>query len=84
MADAFVSERDVVLVQPADDIRDGELVAVRRNPAEPIVLRRITFEGDHAILRAENQRRHPTVLARDRVDVCGRVVAIVRSDQAPA
>jgi SOS-response transcriptional repressor LexA len=84
MADAFVTENDVVLVQPADDIGDGELVAVRRNLAGPIVLRRVSFEGDHAVLRAVDRRRHPTVLHRSRLDVCGRVVAIVRSDVGAA
>ena len=83
MNDAFVGERDVVLVQPAADIRNGELVAVRCSPLGPVVLRRITFEGDHAILRPEDRRYHPLVLPRSRIDICGRVVAIVRSSPRP-
>jgi SOS-response transcriptional repressor LexA len=82
MADAFVTERDVVLVQSTDEVHDGELVALRRGSGSPIQLRRIAFEGDHVVLTAEDRRVHPSILPLSQLRLCGRVVAIVRSGPA--
>ena len=75
MKDAGILGGDFVVVRPADDARNGEIVvAVIEGEG---TVKRFFREKDHIRLQPENSEMEP-IITRD-ASVCGRVVGVFRS-----
>ncbi len=78
LRDACLGDGDMVMLQRADIVGHGELAAVRVKPEGATMLRRVYFENGGIRLQPENHRVPAAVVARDAVEIQGRVIAIVR------
>ncbi len=78
MRDAHLADGDMVMLQRADIVGHGELAAVRVKPEGATMLRRVYFENGGIRLQPESHRAPAAVVARDAVEIQGRVIAIVR------
>jgi repressor LexA len=75
MKNAGILDRDYVIVRPAEDARDGEIVVALIG--EDATVKRIFREKDHIRLQPENDEMEP-ILTTEAV-VIGRVIGVFRS-----
>jgi repressor LexA len=74
MVEAGIFEGDYVIVRPADDATDGEIVVALIG--EEATVKRFFRESDHVRLQPENETMEPIRSAE--VSVIGRVIGVVR------
>lgn len=78
MIDALINDGDIVLMQAAADVRDGEMAAVWLKREGETTLKKFYREGDRVRLQPANAAMEPIYTTPDNVEVQGRVVATVR------
>ncbi len=79
MIDAMVNHGDVVIMQPATDVRNGEMVAVWLNDKDETTLKYFYKEGDQVRLQPANPTMDPIYINDpSTVEIQGRVVMVVR------
>ncbi len=76
MIDAFITDGDIVVLGPASDVRNGDMVAASRDGEA--TLKHFHLEGDHVRLMPANTTMEPIIVPADQVQVHGRVVAVMR------
>jgi repressor LexA len=74
MVEAGIFEGDYVVVRPADDATDGEIVVALIG--EEATVKRFFRESDHIRLQPENETMEPIRSAE--VKVLGRVIGVIR------
>ena len=79
MIDAFITDGDLVLLEPISQPQSGDMVAAEIKDMEEITLKRFYLEGDTVRLQPENENMEPIIVPSDNVAVRGRVVGVVRS-----
>jgi repressor LexA len=80
LVDAMIFDGDIVVMQPAHNARNGELVAVWLSDRDETTLKYFYFEHDHIRLQPANPAMRPIFIENPSiVDVQGKVVLIVRS-----
>ena len=79
MIDALVADGDLVILEPTNQARNGEMVAAWLDGSEETTLKRIYVEGDMVRLQPENSTMQPIMVSAKEVSVRGRVVGVVRS-----
>ena len=79
MIDALVADGDIVILEPASDARDGDMVAAWLDNSEETTLKRFYMEGDEVRLQPENSTMEPIRVPAKDVSVRGKVVGVVRS-----
>lgn len=79
MIDALVADGDLVLLEPASDAANGEMVAAWIDSKEETTLKRFYMEGDMVRLQPENETMEPIMVSAKDVSVRGRVVGVVRT-----
>ena len=79
MIDALVADGDLVLLEPASDASDGDMVAAWLKSSEETTLKRFYIEGDMVRLQPENATMDPIMVPAKDVAVRGRVVGVVRT-----
>ena len=79
MIDALVADGDLVLLEPANDASNGEMVAAWINSREETTLKRFYMEGDMVRLQPENSTMEPIMVSAKDVSVRGKVVGVIRS-----
>ena len=79
MIDALIDDGDVVVLRPASDVRDGEMVAAWLKLEEETTLKRIYREGDRIRLQPANVQMDPIIVPAENVEVQGKVVAVIRT-----
>ena len=79
MIDALVADGDLVLLEPASDADNGEMVAAWINSKEETTLKRFYMEGDMVRLQPENETMEPIMVSAKDVSVRGKVVGVVRT-----
>ena len=79
MIDALVADGDLVILEPASDATDGEMVAAWLDGSEETTLKRFYIEGDMVRLQPENSSMQPIMVAAKDVSVRGKVVGVIRS-----
>ncbi len=79
MIDALVADGDLVLIEPASDASDGEMVAAWLDATEETTLKRFYIEGDMVRLQPENVTMEPIMVPAKDVSVRGKVVGVVRT-----
>jgi repressor LexA len=74
MKDAGILEGDYVVVRPAEDAPDGEIVVALIG--DEATVKRIYRENDHVRLQPENEAMEP--IRTTDASVLGRVIGVVR------
>lgn len=78
MIDALVADGDLVLLEPAVDARNGEMVAAELN-GEEVTLKHFFMQNGSVTLQPANSTMDPFVVPAENVQVRGRVVGVVRT-----
>ncbi|MFN8559145.1 MAG: transcriptional repressor LexA [Dehalococcoidia bacterium] len=78
MIDALINDGDIVLMQVADDARDGEMVAVWLKAENETTLKKFYREGERIRLQPANATMNPIYTTADNVVVQGRVISTMR------
>lgn len=78
MIDALVADGDLVVLEPAVDARNGEMVAAEINGDE-VTLKHFFIQNGTVTLQPANAQIDPIVVPADKVQVRGKVVGVVRS-----
>ena len=79
MVDALVADGDLVIMAPATEASDGEMVAAWLNGNEETTLKRFYIEGDMVRLQPVNSTIQPIMVPAKDVSVRGKVVGVIRS-----
>ena len=78
MIDALVADGDLVVLEPAVDARNGEMVAAEINGDE-VTLKHFFMQNGTVTLQPANAQVDPIIVPADKVQVKGKVVGVVRS-----
>jgi repressor LexA len=78
MIDALVADGDLVVLEPAADARNGDMVAAEINGDE-VTLKHFFMQNGTVTLQPANAQIDPIVVPADKVQVKGKVVGVVRS-----
>jgi len=79
MLDALIDDGDVVIVKPASEVRDGDMVVAWLKREKEATLKRLYNEGSRVRLQPANSQMEPFFVSPDNVEVQGKVVAVVRN-----
>lgn len=79
MIDALINDGDIVVMEPAQEVNDGEMAAVYLKAENEVTLKKFYREGDQVRLQPMNQTMDPIYTAAANVEVQGRVVTAIRS-----
>ncbi|HEX9922162.1 MAG TPA: transcriptional repressor LexA [Anaerolineae bacterium] len=78
MIDAFINDGDVVVMRQTESANNGDMVAAWLPEQEETTLKRFFKEGKRIRLQPENETMDPIYVDADKVEVKGRVVAVIR------
>lgn len=78
MIDAFINDGDIVVMRHTTTANNGDMIAAWLIDQEETTLKRFYQEGDRVRLQPENKTMAPIYVDADKVDVQGRVVAVIR------
>jgi repressor LexA len=78
LLDVLLNDGDIVVMRPAANAEDGELVAVRLCARDAFVLKRWQAAGKRVRLYSDDPRVAPTYVESNQVEVQGAVVAVIR------
>lgn len=78
MIDALVADGDLVVMEPAADARNGEMVAAEID-GEEVTLKHFFMQNGTVTLQPANSAVKPIVVPASNVQVRGKVVGVVRS-----
>ena len=78
MIDALVADGDLVVLEPAIDARNGEMVAAEIN-GEEVTLKHFFMQNGTVTLQPANAQVDPIIVPAEQVQVKGKVVGVVRS-----
>ncbi len=78
MIDALINDGDIVVMRHTTTADNGDMVAAWLPDKEETTLKRFFHEGEQVRLQPENQTMAPIYIDADKVDIQGRVVAVIR------
>jgi repressor LexA len=78
MMDALVSDGDIVVIQRQNQVKNGDLAAVRLTTHNQTTLKRFYRENGHIRLQPANPKLKPLIVKPEAVQVEGKVMAIIR------
>jgi len=78
MIDALIDDGDVVIIKPANDADDGDMVVAWLKSEEEATLKRFYQEGDQVRLQPANSQMNPIYCDAGNVEIRGKVVAVIR------
>lgn len=79
MIDAMVADEDIVVLEPAHEARDGEMVAAWLPERQEQTLKYFHREGDQVRLVPANPNMEPIVLHASEVQIQGKVKLVLRT-----
>ena len=79
MIDALVDDGDVVVIQPADSVKDGDMVVAWLKNEKEATLKRIYNDGTVVRLQPANSQMEPIFVSASNIEVQGKVVAVLRN-----
>lgn len=84
MIDAMINDGDIVIMKPAREARNGELVAIWLNDREETTLKYFYLEDGHVRLQPANPTMTPIIIDDpSTVEVQGKVVMVIRQVENP-
>jgi len=78
MVDAMIADGDIVIMEPAKRINDGDVAAAWLKNEQEITLKKIHFEGERVRLQPCNPYMMPIYHRADNVEIQGKVIAVIR------
>jgi len=78
LIDAFVDDGDIVIIQQATTVEDGELAAVWLKNQQEVTLKKIYREKGRIRLQPANKTMQPMYFAPEEVEIQGKVIAVLR------
>ncbi|MEX0762997.1 MAG: transcriptional repressor LexA [Dehalococcoidia bacterium] len=78
MIDALIGDGDLVIMQAANQVNNGQMAAVRILPDDETTLKRFYSEGPTVRLEPANTQMKPIIVPAERVEVLSRVMAVWR------
>jgi len=78
MIDALIDDGDIVIMEPAEEIKDGDMVAAWLLIEKEATLKRIYREGEKIRLQPANRDMRPIYAVPSNVEIQGKVVAVLR------
>ena len=78
MIDALIDDGDVVVIKPAQEASNGEMVVAWLKEEEEATLKKFYREGDRVRLQPANSAMTPIYCPADNVEVRGKVVTVLR------
>jgi repressor LexA len=78
MIDAMINDGDIVVLRRAQTARNGEMVAVWLTDRNETTLKHFFDDGDRVRLQPANPTMKPIFVEKDKVQVQGRVLAVLR------
>jgi hypothetical protein len=83
LIDALINDGDIIILRRGVEVRDGDLVAVYVKPLDRTMIRRWFGYSETGVrLQPEDPTANPCIVPYDDVAVQGKVVAVIRSEQA--
>ena len=79
MVDALIDDGDVVIIKPASEVRDGDMVVAWLRREKEATLKRLYNEGSRLRLQPANSQMEPFFVSPDNLEVQGKVVAVLRN-----
>ena len=79
MIDALIDDGDVVIVQPVDEVQDGDMVVAWLQIEKEVTLKRLYREGDRIRLQPANSTMEPIYVDPENLEVHGKVVGVLRN-----
>jgi repressor LexA len=78
MIDALVADGDLVLMEPVDEPRNGDMVAAWLEDRQVVTLKHFHMQDGMVTLQPANSAMQPITVPAEKVTVQGRVVGVVR------
>ena len=78
MIDALINDGDIVIMRHTETANNGEMVAAWITDREETTLKRFYNEGHRIRLQPENQTMDPIYVEPEKLEIKGRVIAVVR------
>jgi repressor LexA len=78
LVDAFVDDGDIVLIQPASTVEDGELAAVWLKNQQEVTLKKLYREKGRIRLQPANREMKPMYFRPEEIEIQGKVTAVLR------
>jgi len=78
MIDAFINDGDIVLIQSATQVDNGEMVVAWLKDEREVTLKRLYQEGSIVRLQPANSEMQPIYTRTDNLEIQGKVVGVVR------
>jgi repressor LexA len=78
MVDALINDGDIVLMQQASTVENGEMAAVWLRAEKEATLKKVYMELDRVRLQPANSQMKPLYASPDNVAIQGRVIAVIR------
>ncbi|MFH0847171.1 MAG: transcriptional repressor LexA [Chloroflexota bacterium] len=78
MIDELINDGDIVLLQTANTVENGETAAVWLRQEKEVTLKKVYLEGGRLRLQPANSQMKPIYTAPANVEIQGRLVAVIR------
>lgn len=78
MVDSLIGDRDIVILQHINEVRDGDMVAAWLRLEQELTLKHFYLEGDNVRLQPANPTMEPIYSLASNVEVQARVVSVIR------
>jgi repressor LexA len=83
MIDALIDDGDIVIMQAASTVNDGETAAVWLRAEQEVTLKRVYRERGRVRLQPANRQMEPMYHDPGNVEVQGRVIGVIRALAGP-
>jgi len=78
LIDALVGDGDIVLMQPASTVEEGEVAAVWLKTEQEVTLKKVYHEAGRIRLQPANKEMEPIYYPPEEVEIQGRVIGMLR------
>ena len=78
MIDALIDDGDVVIIQPTQQVENGDMVVAWLKREEEATLKKFYLEGERVRLQPANSQMEPIYCSARDVEVRGKVVRVIR------
>jgi repressor LexA len=78
MIDALINDGDIVLMQSASTVENGQMAAVWLKNEKKVTLKKVYISPDKVRLQPANSQMQPIYSVPDNVEIQGKVIAVIR------
>ena len=78
MIDALVDDGDIILIQQASTVNDGDMAAVWLRDEQEVTLKRVYREQGRVCLKPANRMMQPIYHRPENVEIQGKVIVVLR------